>query len=43
MDGWQKACPATLFVTCDGSDPSAVNYNYKGPSPLEFRIDHSLR
>ena len=42
MDGWQKPCPVTLYVTCDGSDPSKSNYTFSGPPPLVFRIQKTL-
>ena len=32
----------TLYATIDGSDPSPDHYNFKGETPLGFRISSSL-
>ena len=42
MDGWQKPCPVTVYVTCDGSEPSKSNYAFSGDPPLVFRIQRTL-
>jgi hypothetical protein len=40
-DGWQNTCPVTLFVTTDGSEPSANFYHFTGKTPLGFGIAKS--
>ena len=37
-DGWQNLCPVILYVTTDGSEPSADNYKHAGESPLSMSI-----
>ena len=41
-DGWQCPCEVTMYVTTDGSDPSACNYGFMGAPPLNLEITDSV-